>query len=152
MSRQEFTTPLESGERGRIFINIPFDPVEKWGKKARYYVKGTLNGTDFRGSLGTRDKLYFMPVNKELQKAAGIAPGDSIKVLMEPDDPQREEMPDDFAAALKSEPEAERFFKSLTPFYANTYIEWITSAKKEETRTTRLREALTLLKAGKRQR
>lgn len=152
MSRQEYKTRLESGERGRIFINVPFDPAAEWGKQARYYVKGTLNGTPFQGSLGVRNKQYFMPVNKALQKEAGISPGDMLQVVMEPDEAQRAELPDDLQTALQNEPEANRFFESLTPFYANTYMEWVASAKKAETRTARIQEMVTLLKAGKHQR
>ncbi|MDQ3697068.1 MAG: YdeI/OmpD-associated family protein [Gemmatimonadota bacterium] len=52
--------------------------------------------------------------------------------------------------ALKSEPRAWQYFQQLAPSYQRTYIGWIDSAKRQETRERRLREAITLLAAGKR--
>lgn len=37
------------------------------------------------------------------------------------------------------------FFVSLSPSYKQMYIEWITSAKKEETKLNRIKKAITLL-------
>lgn len=152
MSQQKFETVIESGERGRVFIVFPFDPVQVWGKKARHYVKGTLNGTSFQGSLGVRDGKHFMPVNKDLQKSAGVAPGDKVKVVVEADEAQQNALPEDFEKALKAAPDAHKFFGGLTAFQSNTYVEWITSAKKAETRASRVQESIASLKAGKHQR
>ena len=60
-------------------------------------------------------------------------------------------MPDDFAAALKRAAKAKTFFESLPPSCRREYIEWIITAKREETRTRRLNEAITMLGAGRRQ-
>jgi uncharacterized protein YdeI (YjbR/CyaY-like superfamily) len=50
---------------------------------------------------------------------------------------------------LRSVPAAWRNFKQLVPSYRRAYIGWIDSAKREETKEKRLREALRLLSAGK---
>lgn len=151
MSQQTFETMIEAGERGRVFITFPFDPASVWGKKQRHYVKGTLNGTPFQGSLGIRDGQHFMPLNKDLQKSAGLSPGDQVKVVVEADEAQRRDFPDDLTQALQAEPAVRQFFDSLTIFQVNTYVEWITSAKKAETRANRIQETIVALKAGKRQ-
>lgn len=41
------------------------------------------------------------------------------------------------------------YFESLAPSYRRVYIAWIDSAKQQETKTRRLREAIGLLAAGK---
>jgi uncharacterized protein YdeI (YjbR/CyaY-like superfamily) len=51
--------------------------------------------------------------------------------------------------ALKAQPRAWQFFKQLAPSYRRAYIGWIDSAKREETKARRLREAVELLSAGK---
>src|SRR5207245_4182887 len=51
--------------------------------------------------------------------------------------------------AFKTNPRARRYFEQLAPSYRRMYIGWIESAKREETRTKRLSEALSLLAAGK---
>jgi hypothetical protein len=59
-------------------------------------------------------------------------------------------MPKEFAAALKHERKAQAFFATLPPSCRREYIEWISTAKKAETRARRLAEALTMLSAGRR--
>jgi Bacteriocin-protection, YdeI or OmpD-Associated/Domain of unknown function (DUF1905) len=152
MSKQQFETTVEGGERGRVFIVMPFDPKSVWGKQARYYVKGTLNSFAFQGSLGVRGAVYFMPLNKELQKGAQLTVGARVKVVMEADEAQKEEVPSDLQAALSTAPSARQFFKGLSAFYHNLYIEWLAEAKTAKTRTARLSETVELLRAGKKQR
>ena len=123
MALQKFETTVESGERGRIFITIPFDPKTVWGKQARYYVKGSLNQTPFNGSLGVRGGVVFMPLNKALQQEAQVKPGDKVSVQMELAEAVREVVPEDFKAALGRAKEASAFFDGLTAFYQNTYVE-----------------------------
>jgi uncharacterized protein YdeI (YjbR/CyaY-like superfamily) len=55
------------------------------------------------------------------------------------------------SSALEAEPQARTFFESLATFYRNTYIKWIESAKRPETRAARIKEMIELLKAGKKQ-
>ena len=52
--------------------------------------------------------------------------------------------------ALKNEPAAWNYFEKLAPSYRRMYIGWIDSAKQEQTKTRRLREAIGLLAAGRR--
>jgi uncharacterized protein YdeI (YjbR/CyaY-like superfamily) len=51
--------------------------------------------------------------------------------------------------ALKMKPPAWKNFGQLAPSYQRAYIGWIDSAKREETKERRLREAVSLLAAGK---
>lgn len=51
--------------------------------------------------------------------------------------------------ALRGNRSAWRFFQQLAPSYQRAYIGWITSAKMQDTRERRLREAVRLLAAGK---
>jgi uncharacterized protein YdeI (YjbR/CyaY-like superfamily) len=51
--------------------------------------------------------------------------------------------------ALKKHPAAWRTFEHLAPSYRRLYVGWIDAAKRPETKTKRLREAIDLLAAGK---
>lgn len=153
MAEQSFDATVESGDRGRVFISVPFDPAETWGRKPRHHVAGTIGGMAFTGSLGTRGGgAYFFPLNKELQQKAGVSPGDTVRVTMAPAAPAEAGLPEELAAALEGEPEAAEFFGGLSAFYRNQYVGWITGAKRAETREGRVRETVELLKAGKKQR
>jgi hypothetical protein len=152
MSRQRFQATVEVGERGRVFITLPFDPRQVWGPSRRFYVRGTLAGNSFSASLGARGGRFFMPLNKDLQDRTGAAVGKVIHVQMEPERAEEPELPGDIAAALKGSPAAMALFDGLTPFYRNQWIAWITEAKRKDTRAGRLREAMEQLAAGIKQR
>lgn len=59
-------------------------------------------------------------------------------------------MPADLRKALASSSKAREAWKDITPLARNEWICWITSGKKEETRSIRIRKALTKLKSGMR--
>jgi hypothetical protein len=51
-------------------------------------------------------------------------------------------LPDDFSAALKKAKSQEAFFNSLSFTNRKEYVEWIVTAKKEDTRATRIKESI----------
>lgn len=59
-------------------------------------------------------------------------------------------VPQDFAAALRGTPAAQGFFDELAPSQKREYLEWITEAKRDETRGKRIATALEWLAQGKR--
>lgn len=150
MTTQRFKTVInESGTR--TFIALPFDPNEAWGTKQRHYIAGTVNGCGVRGSLGSDGKQYFLPLGATWRRDCGLEAGDKVEVVLSPEGPQSESLSPDVASALDAEPQAKAFFESLATFYRNTYIKWIESAKRPETRVARVQEMIQLLKAGKKQ-
>ena len=60
------------------------------------------------------------------------------------------EMPADLATALALNPAASRFWDGLAPSSRYEYLEWITEAKREETRAGRITQAVEWLADGKR--
>jgi uncharacterized protein YdeI (YjbR/CyaY-like superfamily) len=58
-------------------------------------------------------------------------------------------VPADFAAALKKNAKARKTFESFPPSHRREYLEWITEAKREETRKDRIARALHWLSEGK---
>jgi uncharacterized protein YdeI (YjbR/CyaY-like superfamily) len=63
--------------------------------------------------------------------------------------PSGSEIPSYIKQALRKNPCASNCFEKLAPSYRRAYIGWIDSAKREQTKESRLREALSLLAAGK---
>ena len=110
-----------------------------------------MNGHDVRGSLGSDGTRYFLPLGAAWRKGCGLDAGAEVDVVLSPEGPQSESMSPDVVVALDAEPQAKAFFESLATFYRNTYIKWIESAKRPETRTARIKEMIELLKAGKKQ-
>ncbi len=58
-------------------------------------------------------------------------------------------VPQDLAAALKKNPVAAKTFEHFSPSHRREYIEWITEAKRDETRQTRLVTTIGWLAQGK---
>ena len=59
------------------------------------------------------------------------------------------DLPAYIAKALKANPKAWSFFQKLAPTYRRHFVVWIHIAKRAETREARIREAISLLAAGK---
>jgi hypothetical protein len=150
LSTQHFKTVIaRSGTR--TFIPISFNPNEVWGVKQRHHITGTVNGYGVRGSLGSDGTQYFLPLGAAWRRNCSLDAGSSVEVALSPEGPQSEGLSPDVSGALEAEPQARAFFESLATFYRNTYIKWIESAKRPETRTARIKEMIELLKAGKKQ-
>ena len=150
MSAQHFKTTITK-IGARTFIAPPFNPNEIWGVKGRHYITGTVNGYGVRGSLGSDGKQYFLPLGAVWRRDSGLDAGDTVNVTLSPEGPQSENLSTDVAEALEAEPQAKAFFESLATFYRNTYIKWIESAKRPETRAACIKEMIGLLKANKKQ-
>ncbi len=60
-------------------------------------------------------------------------------------------VPDDFRAALKKNKAAEKNFDAFSYSHRKEYVEWITGAKREETRIRRIETAVVWLAEGKSQ-
>ena len=58
-------------------------------------------------------------------------------------------LPKDFRGALQSKAVIKKAWDALTPLARNEWICWVTSAKKDETRTKRINRALEDLQSGK---
>jgi uncharacterized protein YdeI (YjbR/CyaY-like superfamily) len=97
----------------------------------------TINCRRYAG-LKSRGLLAAPGLNRAPTSRRSDAPRPSVSVL-----------PSYIEETLKTIPRAWQYFKQLAPSYQRAYIGWIESAKREETKEKRLREALSLLAAGK---
>ena len=106
------------------------------------------------GSFGCIKSLKDLPNEKTLigyvKKAAALNDA-GIKVPGRTQPKKREPipMPDDFGAALKKNAKARQNFDAFAPSKRREYLEWITEAKREETRKQRLAKSMQSLSEGK---
>ena len=133
-------------------IEVPDDVLAALGGR-RPAVRATVNGFTFRTTVGSYEGRAMISISAERRASAGVAGGDEVEVELEPDDEPREvAVPADLEAALLAQPEAKVFFEQLSPSHKSAYVLWIESAKKDETRSKRIPEAVEMLRAGRRQR
>jgi hypothetical protein len=154
LSQQEFKGTLNAvGPNGAwTRLQIPFDVYACYGTRGRVSVTGTINGFEFQSSLFPDGEGGFhMMVNKQMQREAGVKPGDVVDVVMRLDAGQRSvAVPADVEAAMKLDKEAQAGFHKMTPSARKEYVDWITSAKQQETRERRIAKALPMIAQGKR--
>jgi uncharacterized protein YdeI (YjbR/CyaY-like superfamily) len=109
------------------------------------------------GSLGKVASLKDLPPDKQLlgyyRQAAGlVASGQRTKSLVRSKTPKKAavETPAELAAALKKNKAAAKVFAAFSPSCQREYNEWITEAKRPETKEKRIVQAVEWIAEGKR--
>jgi hypothetical protein len=154
VTAQEFTATLRTAGRGRVLVPVPFDPDTVWGPKPRHHVHGTVAGRGIRGVIDAAEGRHGFTLGPAwLRDCGGLAPGDTVTVVLRPEGPQRDDLAEDVAAALDAHPDAAAFFDSLAQFYRRGYLRWIDATKRRpDQRPVRIAEMIGHLQAGRKER
>jgi len=128
------------------YLEIPFSIPEVLGRKGQVPVRATINGFTFRNSLMPRQGVHILGTSKDVLAAAAAAPGDTVQVeLVLDDSPRTLAVPTDLDTALARVPVKAESFTSLSYSHKKEYVDWIESAKKPETRASRIEKALAMI-------
>lgn len=139
---------LGGDEGERPTVELEFDARERFGR-ARAPVRGTVDGTPFRTTVAVYGGRYYVGFNKQIRDQAGISLGDEVEVALELDDePRTVDVPPQLAAALERNPKAKAAFGRLSYTHRREYAEWISEAKREDTRVRRADQAVAMLREG----
>ena len=132
-------------------MQIPFNVEKEWGSRARVSVRGVINGFAFRTSIFPDGKGgHTMMVNKAMKEKGGAVPGKSVRVELTRDtSPRIISVPPDLKKALAKNATAGAAFKAFAPSHRRAYVDWITQAKRAETRAARILKAVEMIAAGK---
>ena len=153
MRVQRFDAHIAAGPGGSGVIEVPFDPDQAWGAKARHPVNGTINGRWVRGTITRDGGGWALTVTPMWLRDTGTAAGDDAIVELGPEGPQRSDLAPDIAAALEASPAAGAFFDTLAQFYRKAYLRWIdATTRRPDLRAARIAEVVDLLAAGIKQR
>lgn len=127
-------------------IKVPREVVEALGGGKKPAVNVTVGRHTYRTTVAPRGDIFLIPLSAENREAAGVAAGDDVVVEISLDTaPRVMEAPADLKTALKSSPDAEEFFESLSYSHKRAYVDWIVIAKKDETREKRVAQAVEML-------
>lgn len=134
-----------------MFLDFPVAASKKLPSRGRVSVRGTMNGFPFRiSAFPTGDGTHQIAVNKTLQAGAKAAPGERVHVVIEADAGKPVvRVPADLKAAIAASAKARENFGRLSFSHRKGYVDWVTEAKKPETRERRVREAVKRLSKGK---
>ena len=108
---------------------------------------------DAMGQFGRITRLSDLPKDAALKalvkKAAALNASGVKSARGASPGPRPIVVPDDLAAALTENAQARVAFETFSPTHKREYIDWITGAKRDETRATRLATALEWMAEGK---
>jgi len=115
---------------------------------------GGHRAKDAMGQFGRIASLAELPPDKAILAWVGKAAELNEKGVGKPARTKtrsKKELPppDCFVAALKRNPRAQETFQKFSPSHKREYIEWLTEARKEETRQRRLRTTIEWLTEGR---
>lgn len=169
-----FARPILTHLRALVHETLPgLDEALKWGMPHFIYKGKNLAGIaafkahcafvihgdgrqgDAMGQYGKIASLADLPGDNELKSKLVEAQQriDQAGTALKPKAPRtpRPELPipPEFAAALDASPAARATLDGFAPSHRREYVQWITEAKRPETRDKRIAEAIALLSEGK---
>ncbi len=123
------------------FIPVPFDPRPVFGK-VRPRVQVTLNGCTYRSTIASMGCGPCIPLRRSNRESARLEGTETLSVTLTLDTEKRTvKPPADLVKALKSSPPAWDPWRELSYSHQRQYVEAIESAKKPETRASRIAKA-----------
>jgi Bacteriocin-protection, YdeI or OmpD-Associated len=147
-----FTAVAQGRPRGGISIPLPFDPASVWGDRDRYYLAGSIERYPMRAVVVGGSAEPVMELGPAWCRDPRVGAGATLNVRLHPEGPQLDTISGDLSEAIRADPKARRYFESLATFYRNGFVSWVESAKRPDTRLRRIKEVVTSLSAGRRER
>jgi hypothetical protein len=149
MKQYKFKATIQPGIGGGAGVVFPFDVEKEFATRGKVPVKAIIDDIPYTGSLikcGLGN--HMLGVLKGIREQIGKGPGDTVSVVLERDQSIRTvEVPHELANLLKKE-RLLPVFEKLSYTHRKEYCRWITEAKKEETRQTRIAKAVEMLRTG----
>lgn len=135
------------------FLVVPKRASAKLPTRSMTTVEGTIEGHPFQATLEPDGAgSHWLKVGQALRKAAGVAAGATVALEVAPvaEEPEPR-VPADLRKALTAAPEAVRAqWSAITTVARRDWIQWITTAKQDETRQRRIASTCDMLASGKR--
>ena len=137
------------GKGGWTYAAIPEILQDKHAHFGWVRVKGSIDGYELSKYhlMPMGNGSLFLPVKAEIRRKIKKQEGDTVHIILYPDT-DLYQVPEDLALCLEDEPQAQRFFNTLSESEQKLYADWIYSAKKEDTRTERMATTINRLLKG----
>jgi predicted DNA-binding protein (MmcQ/YjbR family) len=97
MARVRFQAELTEGHKGVVYVEVPFDPEVRFGRKPYrlagrrhgWPVRGSIAGQSFDAYVGERWGRRFVMLDAALRRAADIEVGDEVAISLQASDDAR---------------------------------------------------------------
>jgi hypothetical protein len=147
-----FDAPLLTTGR-RTILRLPEAASKKLPSRGQVAVHGTMNAIAFQTVLEPDgDFGHWMSVDAKLRKTAGVGPGDTVSVEVEPTKEWPEpKLPRDLQQALSgAPPKIQDLWQAITPMARWEWVRWVEETKNPATRARRVEVSISKLSSGKR--
>lgn len=142
----KFRTEVEPPEPMRG-LEVPPGVVESLAGGKRPRVTVTIHGHTWSTRIAIMRGRHLIGLSNANRAAAGVVIGDEVEVEVELDsEPVTVTEPDDFAAALATDPAVRAGYDRLTVSQKRQHVRAIENAKKPETRLRRIEKAIEALR------
>lgn len=137
------------GKGGWTYIIIPEITKEHRAAHGLVRVKGSIDEVEIRqvNLFPLSDGGMMLPVKAAIRKQIRKEAGAYVHLTLYPDR-SPVDIPEELQLCFADAPRAHQVFRSFTPTDQKAYIDWIYSAKKEETRIARIARTLARLEQG----
>ena len=150
---RSFDAVVTVGPKGRVVVPLPFAPDDVWGTKPDHHVAGTIGTHRVRAVVESLPNGYGIVLGPAWRRDCGVTAGDNVAVVLSPEGPQRDDLPDDVRTALDANSVAGSFFDGIAQFYRNAYLRYIEATKRRpDVRAERIAEVVSLLAANVKER
>ena len=128
---------------GWTFTEIPEIPQDKHSPFGWVKVKGSIDGYEISKYhlMPSGKGTLFLPVKAEIRKKIKKQAGDYIHVILYRDN-EPLEIPEELVICLTHETDAYEKFQQLTESEQKAFVDWIYSAKTDETKVKRIAETI----------
>lgn len=131
-------------------IVLSDDEVAALGGGKRAAVRVTIDGRSARLRLAVMGGQNVIGLSKAARAELGVETGAEVTAQIALDEAPREvEVPEELAVALAGDPEAGAAYQRLAFTHRKEYAVWVAEAKRPQTRTRRVEQALAMLKDGR---
>lgn len=147
---KDYLLVKQPGKGGWTYLVITEIPDEKRAKFGWIRVKGAIDGyalENYRLMPMGKGKL-FLPVKSEIRKVIRKQAGDVVHLTLYADDVPME-VPEEIVLCLEDDQAAYQAFSKITEEEKKAFLDWIYTAKTDETKARRIANMLDLLVAGK---
>jgi hypothetical protein len=137
------------GKGGWCYVIVTGVPPNKKRKFGFVRVSGTIDDYKLEkyNLMPMKTGTLFLPIKAEIRKAIKKKEGDTIHVILFEDNTPLT-IPEELTLCLKEEPKALKAFHNLSDAEQKQYLDWIYSAKKEETKIERIANSINKLLKG----
>lgn len=150
LTNRQYRLQKFPGKGGWTYAEIPEVNYSTKNPFGWVQVKGSIDNFELKQYklMPMGDSKLFLPVKAEIRKKIKKKEGDWVHVILYADDDPLP-VPEEFLLCLKDEPDAEKFFATLSESRKSEYLKWIYAAKSDDLKVNRMAEAISKLAARK---